>query len=623
MASATISGTTANEYINSKIEWSSVPDTDTNKSKVTAALYYRRNNSGFTTYGTGVFSITIGGKTASASKTISISNDEWVKAIEASVTIDHNDNGKKSITISAKGSISGTTLTSTTCSGTATLDTIPRASDFSISTGYTTSEGTPYARLNGTNTLEVTIKRYASSFTHKVVFYFGGTAVATYSGVGTSRTVTPSFATWLPHMTDIVRTTGLSDANAPSIVVTTYDEDGNKVGSAVQKRFDIYVPDIEEVRPSAAVSLSSVSSLGDTFDGLYIQGYAKVKASFSGSEAKYGASITSYAMKVNGVTYGSPYESGVLSKSGQIAVKCTVTDSRGYKTTVTKYITVIPYSKPKVIPYTGKSSVVCRRCTEDGTLSTSGTYLRIMAGRKYSKVTADGEQKNFCRLRYRYRTEGSETFSEWAAIIGKANLDTNEHDAVYECNLNIKTSYIVEVGVIDDIGCEAYLTFAIPTDRYDFHLREGGDGGAFGKYAEEKDLLDIAWNARVRGDLRLGEDGLAVADFVTEDILTGTWRCRKWNSGVVEAYGKITVTAYPETVYGSLYYQSFDIDLPADLFAAAPYVQVQTVCGYGLFSAHIRSLSASAMNVFVSNSHLASQGELEVTLFIYAFGKWK
>lgn len=542
--------------------------------------------------------------------------------VDKTITVEHRDNGTGSVSVRTWMD-TGINAGEITLSKSLTLSTIPRASSFTVSTGYTTSEGNPYARLNGENTLKVTIKRHSSSFTHTVHFYFGSTLVATYTDVGTSKTVTPSFSSWLPHMTDIRKTTSLSDANAPKITVTTLDSSGNTVGSTASQRFDIYVPDIEEVRPTVEVALTPVSSLGETFEDLFIQGYTKVKADFDGSEAKYGASVSSYAMRTGGITYGSPYESAILATSGDVPVKCTVKDSRGYSTALTQNITVIPYSKPRVVPYTGQKGIVCRRCTEDGTFSTSGTYLRIMAGRKYSTVTADGEQKNFCRLRYRYREESSDTFSDWAAIIGKANLETDEHDAVYECNLDAKTTYIVEIGVIDDIGRESSLTFSIPTDRYDFHMREGGDGAAFGKYAEEEDLLDIAWNARVRGDLRLGEEGLPVADFIVEDTTIDSWRCRKWNSGVVEAYGSASVTVYPEEVYGSLYYVAVDIDLPADVFAAAPFVQIQTWCEYGLFSAHLRTLSKSAMTIFVSNSHLDSRGELEVTMFFSVFGKWK
>ena len=62
MAFGTILGTTNNQYIDSKIEWSGTPDNDANSSFVTASLYLRRNNKGYTTEGTGSFTLNIGGR---------------------------------------------------------------------------------------------------------------------------------------------------------------------------------------------------------------------------------------------------------------------------------------------------------------------------------------------------------------------------------------------------------------------------------------------------------------------------------------------------------------------------------------------------------------------------------
>ena len=119
MAGATINGSTSNQYIDAKIVWSSTPNNTDNTSVVTAALYYKRNNTGYETYGTGTFSITIDGTKTSATKNLTITNSDWVKAVEATKTVDHKTDGTKSITISATGSMSGTSLSSTSCRPTA------------------------------------------------------------------------------------------------------------------------------------------------------------------------------------------------------------------------------------------------------------------------------------------------------------------------------------------------------------------------------------------------------------------------------------------------------------------------------------------------------------------------
>ncbi|MBQ5672017.1 MAG: hypothetical protein IIV43_06655, partial [Oscillospiraceae bacterium] len=40
-----------------------------------------------------------------------------------------------------------------------------------------------------------------------------------------------------------------------------------------------------------------------------------------------------------------------------------------------------------------------------------------------------------------------------------------------------------------------------------FHGRQGGRGAAFGKYAEEDDLLEVAWSIRGKQDLSIEGDG--------------------------------------------------------------------------------------------------------------------
>ena len=59
--------TTSNRYISGKVEWeeSSVSEAN-NTSKVTATLYLKRTNTGYTTWGQGSFTITINGNAKSS-----------------------------------------------------------------------------------------------------------------------------------------------------------------------------------------------------------------------------------------------------------------------------------------------------------------------------------------------------------------------------------------------------------------------------------------------------------------------------------------------------------------------------------------------------------------------------
>ena len=129
----TILGTTSNANIQSAIDWYYEPDNAKNQTKVTAKLFYRRTNTGYITEGTGTFSITINGtKTSKSGVKLSISTS-WVEAMSASVIVAHNADGTKSVAISATGDLPPTSLTSTSCGGTVSLPTIPRASSISCS----------------------------------------------------------------------------------------------------------------------------------------------------------------------------------------------------------------------------------------------------------------------------------------------------------------------------------------------------------------------------------------------------------------------------------------------------------------------------------------------------------
>lgn len=454
MAGSTINGTTGNQYIDSRIVWTSTPNNGANTSTVTAALYYKRNNTGFTTSGTGSFSLTIGGVKKSASKTMSITGGSWALAMEASVTIDHDTDGSKKITISAAGSIPDTTLSSTSCSGTATLDTIPRASSITSAGAVTLGKA-----------CSVKWTPLSKAFRYKLEFALGDWRVTTsaiHPGVTSAYTYTG-------FPIPLTASNQLPKAKTGTMTVTlyTYSDSGatKQVGSPSSKTFTVTVPDNDSTKPDVTMTLSPETAVGGVFASLYIQGLSKIKAAFTG-EGKYNADISSYRMTVQGKSYASPYQSGYISQSGKVTVTGRATDTRGYYGEATEDITFLPYSKPEILPASGTAAIVCARCDANGKLTGSGTYLKIKARRSYSKVVSDGVQKNFCLIRYRYREEGTNTFSAWKTLLARDNVaaDTIDSAPISGVVPSAQTSYVVQVGVVDDIGKSAAVQFVIPTD---------------------------------------------------------------------------------------------------------------------------------------------------------------
>lgn len=126
MASGKIPVSTSNKYIDGYIYWTSTPDKDNNRSSVTAELRLRRNNTGYKTWGTGTFTIVINGVSKSVTQKYEITYNSNTLMVKNTVTVPHNNDGKKTITIKAYGNISGTTLSSSSASGSAVLDNIER-----------------------------------------------------------------------------------------------------------------------------------------------------------------------------------------------------------------------------------------------------------------------------------------------------------------------------------------------------------------------------------------------------------------------------------------------------------------------------------------------------------------
>lgn len=491
MASGTITGSTGNQYIDSKIVWSSESTVSTNKSKVTAALYYKRNNTGFTTRGTGSFSISIGGNTTSATKYLTITENEWVKAIETTVTVTHDTDGGKDIKISATGSIPDTTLSSTSCSDTVSLDTIPRASTFSITTGYTTTAGNPYVTVNGNNTMTVKINRASTSFTHKIRLYYGSTLVLEYSAT-TSKTFPLYVDNWLHRITNAKDTTKHSDANAPSVTVVTIDGSGNTIGTSAKQRFDIFVPNNSTTQPKVTSTITQYSSLPSPLSKLPIQGKTSIGVEIS-AEGKYKAKIVQYVANVGGEFNVSESLDDIeskrylLSTSGRVTVTLGVVDSRGYTSSDVKELNVLSYSTPRVVPASGETEIICKRCLDNGKLSPSGTRLKIKASRLFSTLTSDGVQNNHCLIRYRYRVEGSNTYTAWKTLLAKDSasdtLDTIISDTVFATD----TAYVVQISVEDDLGESDAIQVPVPTDYVTVFLSEGGKRIGLLRYANTED----------------------------------------------------------------------------------------------------------------------------------------
>ena len=173
-------------YIEANLDWSeSNINIAENKSTVTVSLWYKRTNSysGATTDYGNPFYVYIDGSEYNIGSNFAIPgyDNSWHKVGEASKTITHNADGKKSISIGCYHNTSGS-LFNCNNSWTVTLDTIPRAS-------IPTATPNPLTIGSSGGTLTINTNRKVNTFTHTVRVECGSWSSGDINNVGDSTTV--------------------------------------------------------------------------------------------------------------------------------------------------------------------------------------------------------------------------------------------------------------------------------------------------------------------------------------------------------------------------------------------------------------------------------------------------
>ena len=441
--------------------------------------------------------------------------------VDRTITVTHNGDGTGTVRVRTwmNTDISAGVVEK---SSTLTLTTIPRASTITSASSVTLGENCSVAwtplSINFTYKLNFSIV----SWSHTTgVIRPGKTTQYTYNGY----TIPLEVANQLPNATK----------GTMNVILATYsDNDGKvQVGSNASTSITITVPNNEFTQPKVSMSLSPSNDLPSPYNGLYIQGYSKVKATL-GFETKYGSSVSASNITVNGESYSSPYESSILSQSGKVTVKATVKDSRGYYGTNYKDIDVIPYSKPYLRAKSGENSIICARCDASANFTDSGTYLKIKAKVVYSKLNS----YNTAWIKFRYRKEGG-AYSAWQTIL---DCKTNNSDEVITPPLlngamEATSNYQVQIIASDNLYDSVPVTFAIASDAVYMDRPAGGKSMGLGGYSSGDGKLDVYWKTMARGGLSLldskgNEIPLGSTMPIPRDQIKGDWNPNDLECGI-------------------------------------------------------------------------------------------
>lgn len=284
----------------------------------------------------------------------------------------------------------------------------------------------------------------------------------------------------------------LTDSKTGTMGVTlyTYSESGTQLGSGSSGSFPVTVP--ESTGPTLSITgVSPVSGLPAPFDGLFIKGKSRVRATAEAS-GQYGASIIGCRFSVEGKTYSSGGTSDYLTTAGTVIVRAEATDSRGYTRGTAVSISVLDYAAPTV------AVSCCARADDSGALSDSGTRLRVTAAG--SVASLGGRNSGQLWFQWKPATAPDSGFSQKTVLSGAA-FD----GLIPGLTFQKQTSYVVRIGVTDTLGETATAAFTVMTERICWH--RGEDFLSLGMYAQNGGL-ECAWPARFYGQVYIGDETL-------------------------------------------------------------------------------------------------------------------
>ena len=362
-------GKTSNSAIKPRITWEAVADELGNYSDVTATLSYSRKDS-YSTYGHWAGTITINADTKSRSgHYMVITKDSNTVAITHSVRVPHNDNGSRTVTISATGSISGTTLTKTTISAEVALENIPRAASVAASDGDIGSS------------VMVTIGKKSEAYRYQVAYAFGNlNGFLTEDGVSDQAAYTQAACLAFPLPESFYGEIPETPTGVCNLTCITYLGD-TRISTPQQASFTVRAnPD--RCGPTVIGTVTDINpqTLALTGDETRLIRSASTALCRMDAQARCGAALIQRKIADTVLTGDTLEISAVEGAQFRFWAK----DSRGYTAQETVEMTMIPYFPPVVRleavrkdPVSGDGQLTARGNFYNGSFGAQGNTLQL------------------------------------------------------------------------------------------------------------------------------------------------------------------------------------------------------------------------------------------------------
>lgn len=391
-----ISKTTNNGYVRLVLE---VNETSTsienNTSTVSWQLWLERASSwAYDLYNESLAEVEINGQsTLNQYVSFDLRNNDWVRFGSGTLTIPHNDDGTKSISISARLTNVADMGDISRFSGTVNLSTIPRAS--TIRSVSSTELG---------KTITVSIDKKAAAFRHQVWWSVNG---SDWIDLGRNHDTSVQFTVPIEYANRITN----SDTGTVDVCVRTLQGD-TTIGR------DVYLNGTSILVPKNIVpTLESVTAVERTAKvaeiipkGHFVKGKSTIRLEAVGAKGAYGSSIVSTELTLGNLVVRSSQGDFPANNSGTVTAVAKVTDSRGRTATKSIQINIVDYYAPKILEFLANRAG-------------NGTNKTIMSTvlANISPLIVNGSNINRYNLKIQYSEKGT---NRWIDAVNLSNETT-------------------------------------------------------------------------------------------------------------------------------------------------------------------------------------------------------
>lgn len=401
---------------------------------------------------------------------------EEVTLASGEVTIPHDSDGTKTMSVWASFDPNNGVHGNITISTNYTFDKIPRSTQISSLEGN--------RNLGSLHT--VIFNRKVNSFTHQVWYrVFGSEWIDLGKNHGTSVSFTPSL--------DLARHLPKSSSGLMDICVRTYNG-STQIGSDVYSNgWHFKIPD--SVKPTfTGLSLTDMNTVARRLLGGndFLQIISDIQVNFNNASGAYGSTITGYRAEIvnrkmvvtkNGGSFG------IMNFSGLATIRAYVVDSRG-KQSDTKDITI------NVIEYYAPSFSF-------SALRTRGNpnTLQVLRNARIAPIMQSGKQRNVMSLTFKVAQIGNENFTDdnGSASGNFTSVHTLTNSAANMAGNYPSNKSFVIIGKLEDKFTSVEFSATVATESvvmsYDKNGRVGiGKVAEFGKPGSLDVLGDIYSN---------------------------------------------------------------------------------------------------------------------------------